>query len=128
LRTGFSDGILGPKRDEVTGEWRKLHNEELHNLYSSPDIIRHIKLRRMGWEHGRGEESVLGLVGKPMGKRPIGRPRCRWDQNELRDSGWLGGGWSGFSWLRIGPVTDSCKYGEEPSGSGATELHYLNGS
>jgi hypothetical protein len=51
--------ILGPKRDEVTGDWRKLHNEELHNLYSSPSIIRMIKSRRMRWtEHGEEEECV----------------------------------------------------------------------
>jgi hypothetical protein len=59
--------IFGPKRDEVTGEWRKMHNEELHNLYSSPDIITQIKSRRMRWAcdtHGREEESVKGVVGK----------------------------------------------------------------
>jgi hypothetical protein len=72
--------IFGPKRDEVTGEWRKLHNEELHNLYSSPYIIRQVKSRRMRWaEHvaRMGEERKLYkvLVGKPEGKRPLGRPR-----------------------------------------------------
>jgi hypothetical protein len=61
--------IFGPKRDEVMGEWRKLHNEELLNLYSSPDIIRQVKSRRMRWAgpcgmHGRGEKSVLGFGGK----------------------------------------------------------------
>jgi hypothetical protein len=77
-------GIFGPKRDEVTGEWRKLHNEELHNLYSSPDIIGQIKSRRMRWA-GHMARMVEGrnvyrvLVGKPEGKRPLGRPRHRWE-------------------------------------------------
>jgi hypothetical protein len=72
--------IFGPKRDEVTGEWRKLHNEELHNLYSSADIIRQVKSRRMRWAGHlarMGEEIKVYkvLVGKPDGKRPLGRPR-----------------------------------------------------
>jgi hypothetical protein len=62
----------------VTGEWRKLHNEELHNLYSSPHIIRQVKSRRMRWV-GHVERKVYKvLVGKPEGKRPLGRPRRRW--------------------------------------------------
>ena len=74
--------IFGPKRDEVTGEWRKLHNEELKGLYSSPNIVRVIKSRRMRWaEHvarmGEGREVYRVLVGKPEGKRPLGRPRRR---------------------------------------------------
>jgi hypothetical protein len=74
--------IFGPKRDEVTGEWRKLHNEELHNLYSSPDIIRQIKSKRMrlaGHVARMGEERKVYkvLVGNPEGKRPLGRPRRR---------------------------------------------------
>jgi hypothetical protein len=74
--------IFGPKWDEVTGDWRKFHNEELHNLYSSPDIIRQIKSRRMRWAGHvarMGEERKLYkvLVGKPEGKRPLGRPRRR---------------------------------------------------
>jgi hypothetical protein len=72
--------IFGPNGDEVTGELRKLHNEELHNLYSSPDIIRQIKSRRMrlaGHVARMGEERKVYkiLVGKPEGKRPLGRPR-----------------------------------------------------
>jgi hypothetical protein len=72
--------MFGPKKDEVTGEWRKLHNEELHNLYSSPDIIRQVNSRRMGWAGHvacMGEErkvyKVLG--GKLEVKRPLGRPK-----------------------------------------------------
>jgi hypothetical protein len=76
--------IFGPKRDDVTGEWRKLHNEELHNLYSSPEIIRKVKSRRMRWEgllSRMGEERIVYkvLVGKPEGKRTLGRPRRRWE-------------------------------------------------
>jgi hypothetical protein len=68
--------IFGPKRDEVTREWRKLHSEELHNLYSSPDIIRQVKSRRMRWAghvaHMREERKVYKvLVGKPEGKRQL---------------------------------------------------------
>jgi hypothetical protein len=74
--------IFGPKRDGVTGGWRKMHNEELHNLYSSPSIIRIIKPRRMRWaEHlaRMWEKRIVYrlLVGKPEGKRPLGRPRRR---------------------------------------------------
>jgi hypothetical protein len=69
--------VFGPKRDEVTGEWRKLHNEELNDLYSSPNIVRVVKSRRMRWAGHvarMGEERVLHrvLVGKPEGKRPLG--------------------------------------------------------
>jgi hypothetical protein len=74
--------IFGPKRHEVTGEWRKLHNEELHILYSSPSVVLVIKSRRMRWAGHvaqMGEERVVyrGLVGIPEGKRPLGRPRHR---------------------------------------------------
>ena len=78
--------IFGPKRDWVTGEWRKLHNEELSDLYCPPNIVRVIKSRRMRWashvarmEEGRVVQKVL--VGKPEGKRPLGRPRRRWEDN-----------------------------------------------
>jgi hypothetical protein len=75
--------IFGPKRDEVAGDWRKLHNEELHRLYSSPSIIRMIKSRRMrcaGHVARMGEKrnAYRILVGNPEGKRPLGIPRCRW--------------------------------------------------
>jgi len=76
--------LFGPKRDEVTGEWRKLHNEELSDLYSSPSIVRVIKSRRMRWA---GHVAFMGerrgayrvLVGKTEGKRPLGRPKRRWE-------------------------------------------------
>jgi hypothetical protein len=85
--------IFGPKRDEVTGEWRKLHNEELHDLYSSRSIIRIIKLRRMRWaghvaRMGEKMKSYRLLVGKSEGKRPLGRPRRRWVDN-IRMVGWI---------------------------------------
>ena len=75
--------IFGAKRDEITGEWRKLHNAELHALYSSPNIIMSLKSRRQRWaEHvARMEQSRNAyrvLVGKPEGKRPLGRSRRRW--------------------------------------------------
>jgi hypothetical protein len=93
--------IFGPNRDEVTGEWRKLHNEELLDLYSSPSIIRIIKLRRLRWAGhvaGMGEKrnAYRLLVGKPEGKRLLGRPRHRWVDNIRMDLGeveW--GDWSG---------------------------------
>jgi hypothetical protein len=100
--------IFGPKRYEVTGEWRKLHSGELHNLYSSPDIIRQIKSRRMRWaghvarrEEGRNVYRVL--VGIPEGKRPLVRPRRRCEDGIKMDLGEIGWWvWSGFTWLRIG--------------------------
>jgi hypothetical protein len=85
--------IFVPKRDEVTG-WRKLHNEELHGLYSSSSIIRVIKTRRMRWAgHVARMGEVRGsyiLVGRPEGRRPLGRPRRRWEDNiktDLRETG-----------------------------------------
>jgi hypothetical protein len=102
--------IFGPTREEVTGEWRKLHNRELHNLYSSPDIIRQIKSWRMRWaghvaRMGEGRNVYRVLVGKAEGKRSLERPRRRWEDDikmDLREIGW--GVWSGFTWLRIGTV------------------------
>jgi hypothetical protein len=75
--------IFGPKRDEVTGEWRKLHNEELHDLYSSPSIVRIIKSRRMRLaghvaQMREKRNAYRLLVGKPERKRLLGRPRRRW--------------------------------------------------
>jgi hypothetical protein len=82
--------IFGPKRDGVTGGWRKLCNEELHNLYSSPSIIRIVKLRTMRWARhvarmGEKRKVYRLLVGKPEGKRPLGRPRCGWIDNIKMD-------------------------------------------
>jgi hypothetical protein len=101
--------IFGLKRDEVTEEWRKLHNEELHNLYLLPDIIRQVKSRRMRWaghvaRMGEERKVYKVLVGKPEEKRPLGRPRRRWEDDirmDLREIG-LGGVWIGFDWLRTG--------------------------
>ncbi|KAJ4445180.1 hypothetical protein ANN_06981 [Periplaneta americana] len=88
--------IFGAKRDEITGEWRKLHNTELHALYSSPDIIRNIKSRRLRWaghvaRMGESRNAYSVLVGRPEGKRPLGRPRRRWEDNikmNLRELGY----------------------------------------
>jgi hypothetical protein len=88
--------VFGLKRDEVKGEWRTLHSGKLHNLYSSPDIIRQIKSRRMKWaghvaRMGEGRKMYSILVGKPEGKGPLGRPRRRWEDGnrmDLRDIGW----------------------------------------
>jgi hypothetical protein len=88
--------IFGPKRDEVTGEWRKLHNEELHILYLFPNIIRQIQSRRMRWaghmaRMGEERKVYKVLMGKPEGKKPLGRSRCRWEDGirmDLREIGW----------------------------------------
>ncbi|KAJ4447080.1 hypothetical protein ANN_09069 [Periplaneta americana] len=93
--------IFGDKRDEVTGEWRKLQNAELHALYSSPDIIRNIKSRRLRWaghvaRMGESRNACRVLLGRPEGKRPLGRPRCRWEDNikmDLREVGYDDRGW-----------------------------------
>jgi len=101
--------VFGPKRDEVTGEWRKLHNEELSDLYSLPNIVRVVKWRRMRWAcmgEGRGVHRVL--VGKPegKGKRPSGRPRCRWEDNITRkmDLQEVGGGCE--DWMELAEDRD----------------------
>jgi hypothetical protein len=101
--------IFGPNRDEVTGEWRKLHNEEFHNLYSSPDIIRKVKSRRMRWAghvaRMGGERKVYKvLVGKPEGKRPFGRPRRRWEDGIRTDLWEIGLG--GVDWIRLAQDRD----------------------
>jgi hypothetical protein len=101
--------IFGPKRDEVTGGWRKLHNEELRDLYSSPSIIRIIKSRRMRWaghvaRMGEKRNAYRLLVGKPDGKRPLGRPRRRWVENIKMDL--LEIGWGGVDWIGLAQDRD----------------------
>jgi hypothetical protein len=91
--------IFGPKREEVTGEWRKLHNEELHDLYSSPSIIRIIRVRRMRWtghvvQIGEKRNAYRLLVGKAEGRRPLGRPRRRWLDN-------IRMGWGDVDWIGL---------------------------
>jgi hypothetical protein len=100
----FLRRIFGPKRDEVTGEWRKLYNEELHTLCSSPDIIRQVKSRRMRWaEHvarvGEERKAYEVSVGKPEGKRPLGKPRRKWEDGIRMDLKEIGL-WS-VDWIRL---------------------------
>ena len=102
-------GIFGPRRDEVTGDWRRLHNEELNDLYCSPHIVRVIKSRRMRWDGHvarMGEERGLCrvLVGKPEGKRPLGRPRRRWVDNIKMDLQEVGCGY--MDWIGLAQDRD----------------------
>jgi len=89
--------VFGAKRDEVTGEWRRLHYEELYDLHCSPDIIGVIKSNSIRWARhvarvGDRRGAYRVLVGRPEGKRPLGRPRSKWEDNEV---------WPGVVWLRI---------------------------
>jgi hypothetical protein len=95
--------VFGPKRDEVTGQWRELHSGKFHNLYSSPDIIRHIQSKRMrSMEHvvriGEGRNVYRILVGKPEGKNHLKDQGVDGTKMDLKEIGWGG---SGFTWLRI---------------------------
>jgi hypothetical protein len=93
--------IFETKRDEATGQWRRLHNEELNDLYSSPNIIRVIKSRRMRWaghvaSTGEKRGTYRILVGRPEGRRPLGRPRHRWEDNIKMDLQEVGLGMDGI--------------------------------
>jgi hypothetical protein len=96
--------IFGPRRDEVTGEWKKQHNEELRDFYSSRSIITLMKSRRMRWvghvaRIGERRNAYRLLVGKPEGTRPLGRPRCRWVDNIMMDLGDMG--WGDVDWIGL---------------------------
>jgi hypothetical protein len=100
--------IFGPKKDEVLGEWKRLHNKELYALYSSPNI-RVIKSRRLRWAGHVARMERRGayrdLVEKPEGRRPLGRPRRRWEDNikmDLREVGWRGG----MDWINLAQDRD----------------------
>jgi hypothetical protein len=123
----FENSVLrmfGPKREE-DGAWRKLHNDELHGQYSSPNIVMVIKSGRMSWAghvarmgEGRGVKKYRVLVGRPEGKRPLGRHRRRWKdyiKMELR-----GIGIDGENWIQLAQdslVAGFCENGNETSGS-----------
>jgi len=101
--------IFGPRRNEVAGEWRRLHIEELNDLYSSPNIVRVIKSRRMRWAgHVARMDEETGvnrvLVGKPEGKRPLGRPRRRWVDNIRMDLQEVGCGY--IDWIGLAQDRD----------------------
>ena len=114
--------IFGRKRDEVTGEWRKLHSEELNDLYCSLNIFRVIKSKTFRWA---GHVACMGekrgvyrvLVGKPKRNRPLGRSRRRWEDNIKMDLQEVGCG--GIDWIQLaqGHVIGTFECGNEPSGS-----------
>ena len=101
--------IFGPRRDEVTGKWRRLHNEELNDLYSSPNNVRVIQSRRMRWaghvaRMGEERGAYRLFVGKPEGKRPLGRPRRRWLYNIRMDLQEVGCGY--VDWIGLAQDRD----------------------
>jgi hypothetical protein len=101
--------IFGSKRDEVIGGWRKLYNGKLHDLYCSPSIIRSIKSRKMRWvvhvaRMGVKRNAYRILVGKPEGKRPLGSPRRRWEDNIRMDIREIG--WGGMDWIDLAQDRD----------------------
>jgi hypothetical protein len=101
--------IFGPKRDEVTGKWRKLHNEELNDLYSLPNFVRVVKSKRMRWaghvaRMGEDRGVYRVLVGKPDGKRPLGRLRHRWEDNIKMALQEFGGGRG--DWMEMAEYRD----------------------
>jgi hypothetical protein len=109
--------IFGPKRDEVTGEWKRLHNEELNDLYSSPNIIQVIKSRKIRWaghvaRMGEGRGAYRILVGRPEGRSPLGRPTRRWVDNIKMDLQEVG--WEGMDWI---DMAQDRECGNNPSGS-----------
>jgi hypothetical protein len=104
--------IFGPKRDELTGGWRKLNNKELHGLYSSPSIVRVIKARRMRWAgHVARTGEVRGvynlMVGKPEGRKPLGRPGRRWEDNINMDLREIAFGV--VDWIHLARDRDRCR-------------------
>jgi hypothetical protein len=106
---------FGPRRDDVTGDWRKLHNEELHNLYSSPNIIRMMKSRRMRWaghvgRMGETRNAYRILVRKPEGNRPLGRPRRRGVDNIKMNLRVIG--WECMDWIEL---AQNSEHDDEPS-------------
>jgi len=101
--------IFGPRREKITGEWRRLHNEELNDLYSSSNIVRVIKSRIMRWAGHvarmcEEREVYRVLVGKPEGRRPLGRPRRRWVDNIMMDLQEVGCGY--MDWIGLGQDGD----------------------
>jgi hypothetical protein len=101
--------VFGPKRDEVTGEWRKLHNEELNDLYSSPNIVLVIKSRRMRWAGhvacmGEGRGMYRVLVRKPEGNRLLGSPSHRWKDDIKMDLQEVG--CRGIDWIEVAQDRD----------------------
>jgi len=103
--------IFGPRKDEVTEEWRRLHNEELNDLYSSPNTVRVIKSRRMRWAGNVAcmdeERRVYRvLLGKPEGRRPLGRPRRRWVDNTRMHLQEVGCGY--MDWIGLAQDSDRC--------------------